>query len=379
MMRIIIVNPLLLYARGGAEVNDINLGNALRTLGHEVIHLALEDRKKKFDFENKIQIECIKMPYYYDLATRLSGPFGKALRTLFFFHFVHRFLKEKLTYLNSADLILLTGKPMFCKARRKIHITTLFSVRGNINKIYFRFLDQVDGLIFWGGCEKDYPPETINRWTYLCLNAAIQNEYFYAGPADPEMRAKLEDGNDKRIIITYTGRLDPIQQIDQIIHSIAKVYKKGYPVKLLLVGDGYIKDELKAIAARENIEDQIIFAGLCPPVKVGEYLRASDIFIMNPRFTSYSLSLKEALACGIFSIAPRTGTVANSLKPNDFARVFPPNDPDALFLTLQQVVEEGVYKKNVKSQADISEIHSWKTVAESIVNWSRTIDTDKQK
>ena len=47
MMRIIIVNPLLLYARGGAEVNDINLGNALRTLGHEVIHLALEDRKKK--------------------------------------------------------------------------------------------------------------------------------------------------------------------------------------------------------------------------------------------------------------------------------------------------------------------------------------------
>jgi glycosyltransferase involved in cell wall biosynthesis len=378
-MRIIIINPLLLYARGGAEVNDINLGNALRALGHEVIHLAVEDRRKKFYFENESQIECIKMPYYYDIATRLSGPFGKALRTLFFFHFVHRLLKEKLTYLNSADLIFLTGRPILCKARRKSHVTMFFSVRGNINKIYCRLLDQVDGLIFWGGCEKDYPPETINRWPYLCLNAAIQHECFYAGPADPELRAELEDGDDKRIIITYTGRLDPIQQIDQIIHSIAKVYKNGYPVKLILVGDGYIKDELKAIAARENIEDQIIFAGLCRPAKVGEYLRASDIFIMNPRFTSYSLSLKEALACGVFSIAPRTGTVASSLKPNDFARVFPPNDPDALLLTLQQVVEDGVYKKNAKTQTDIIEIHSWKTVAESIVNWSKTIDTEKKK
>ena len=105
------------------------------------------------------------------------------------------------------------------------------------------------------------------------------------------------------------------------------------------------------------------------------YLR---FFIMNPKFTSYSLSLKEALACEIFSIAPRTGTVAKNLKPDDFARVFPPNNRDALFSTLQEVIEEGAYKKDKRGQADLSDLHSWKTVAESIVNWSRTLGRDRQ-
>jgi glycosyltransferase involved in cell wall biosynthesis len=96
-------------------------------------------------------------------------------------------------------------------------------------------------------------------------------------------------------IIGVLGRLDPIKRFDLVIKAAAPLLDDQH--RLLIVGDGQIRPDLEAEAARAGVADLVTFAG--ERHDVAAMLSSLDLFIAASDQETFGLSVLEALANGI--------------------------------------------------------------------------------
>lgn len=105
-------------------------------------------------------------------------------------------------------------------------------------------------------------------------------------------------------LFIYQGRIDTEKNIEALLK--AWVYSEmGKENVLLIVGDGSLTNTLKPIY---NENHNIIWLGfVADEEKRIEILRAADVFILPSLIEGLSLSLLEAMACGVACIATDAG------------------------------------------------------------------------
>jgi glycosyltransferase involved in cell wall biosynthesis len=96
-------------------------------------------------------------------------------------------------------------------------------------------------------------------------------------------------------VIGVLGRLDPIKRFDLVIRAAAPLLDDQH--RLLIVGDGQIRPDLEAEAARLGVAEFVTFAG--ERHDVAAMLSALDLFIASSEQETFGLSVLEALANGI--------------------------------------------------------------------------------
>jgi glycosyltransferase involved in cell wall biosynthesis len=368
-MKVSFVSPHFGYIFGGAEVNDLNLGKAFKDLGHQVTYFfAYDPRFEICEHAQIVSKEFINMRYWYDQAQRAPGFLGKLMRRLFTYHFLFKIIQQKKRALQQQDIILLTGRALLSRLKQITNSAVIQSIRGVPNRGSFKYYKLADNIIFWGGCETGHPKQILNSTSAILLDAAIEQDIFYPDLPKIELRQKLK-GHSNGIVLIFTGRLDPIQQVHQIISSCRQLIHEGFHIRIVIVGSGHVQEELKNQAKNDLPSINYLFLGRRPRHEIGDLLRASDIFVINPKFTSYSLSLLEALACGTFSVAPRTGKIAKSLNSGDRAAIFPPNNPEKLTAALRSTIISNAYQRGSQTWQSSRALHTWQDNAEAILSW----------
>ena len=116
--------------------------------------------------------------------------------------------------------------------------------------------------------------------------------------AEPLSRADYGFREDD-ILLIYTGRLGPEKNLDFLLLAFAGVVHAVANVKLLLVGDGPQKNELKHLAKDLQIENSIQFTGLIPYEKMPGYLAMCDAFVTASVTEVHPLSVIEAMGTGL--------------------------------------------------------------------------------
>jgi len=96
-------------------------------------------------------------------------------------------------------------------------------------------------------------------------------------------------------VIGVLGRLDPIKRFDLVIRAAAPLLDEAH--RLLIVGDGQIRPDLEAEAARHGVAELVTFAG--ERHDVAAMLSSLDLFIASSEQETFGLSVLEALANGI--------------------------------------------------------------------------------
>lgn len=96
-------------------------------------------------------------------------------------------------------------------------------------------------------------------------------------------------------VIGVLGRLDPIKRFDLVIRAAAPLLDETH--RLLIVGDGQIRPDLEAEAARHGVTELVTFAG--ERHDVAAMLSSLDLFIAASEQETFGLSVLEALANGI--------------------------------------------------------------------------------
>ena len=101
---------------------------------------------------------------------------------------------------------------------------------------------------------------------------------------------------EKDVLLIYTGRLGPEKNLEFLLQAFAGVSQALENVRLLLVGDGPLKEDLKDLTGELQITGSVRFTGLIPYERLPGYLAMCDAFVTASVTEVHPLSVIEAMA-----------------------------------------------------------------------------------
>ena len=136
---------------------------------------------------------------------------------------------------------------------------------------------------------------------FSVFNNAIDLKRF-AFDAAARAALRLELGiSANTIVIGHTGRFTFQKNHSWIIKVFADFVKQHLDSQLLLVGEGPLENEMRRLASACGVSDKVIFAGR--QNQIGAYLSAMDLFFLPSHFEGLTISLIEAQANGLPTLA----------------------------------------------------------------------------
>ena len=153
-------------------------------------------------------------------------------------------------------------------------------------------------------CDAEYVKNEIIRLSGYPENKiivfpwGIDLEKFNSKVNGNKIRAKL-DWEDKKILI-MTRSFQKIYGIKYFLKTLPKlIKKKNDNIRVLLCGDGPLKNDFEKYISKNRLNKYIHFAGHVENDDLPKYLAASDVYVSTSLSDGTSLSLLEAMAVGL--------------------------------------------------------------------------------
>ncbi len=142
------------------------------------------------------------------------------------------------------------------------------------------------------------------------------------GDTDFEPIAAHADASD----VVCVGELRSVKGIDVLIEALAMLKHCGRRVTATIAGDGPDRENLKAMAERLGVDDQIKFVGFRP---AREAFAMGRLLVVCSRAESLPYIVLEAAAAAVPVISTRVGGIGEIFGP-ETTRFFPADDIAAL-------------------------------------------------
>lgn len=109
----------------------------------------------------------------------------------------------------------------------------------------------------------------------------------------------------QKLIIGSVGRLEKIKNHALLLNACEQLKIRNIDFHVVLVGDGACRHDLLSLAKALGIENSVTFAGV--QYQIENILPVFDIFVLPSQTEGTSISLLEAMSCGIPCIASNVG------------------------------------------------------------------------
>jgi glycosyltransferase involved in cell wall biosynthesis len=111
---------------------------------------------------------------------------------------------------------------------------------------------------------------------------------------------------DAKIIICI-ARLVIWKGIDTVVKIMPSLVNKIGNIHFLVLGDGPELENLKKLASEKGVKDRVHFLGRINRDEIINYLKESDLFILNTNYEGLSHVVLEAMAAGVPVITTKVG------------------------------------------------------------------------
>jgi sugar transferase (PEP-CTERM/EpsH1 system associated) len=141
------------------------------------------------------------------------------------------------------------------------------------------------------------------------------------------------------LVVGTVGRLTGVKDQASLLQAFAQLKPTAQqPLRLVLVGDGPLRQDLQSQAANLGIADATWFAG--DRTDVPELMQQMDLFVLPSLNEGISNTLLEAMATGLPLLASRVGGNPELIHDGEHGRLLPAADPQALAQALQALVDQ---------------------------------------
>lgn len=106
--------------------------------------------------------------------------------------------------------------------------------------------------------------------------------------------------------------------------------KKKEKIRLEIYGKGELLDELKALAARLHLENQILFGGYVENRKIPSLLNRMDIFVLGSENESFGVAAVEAMSCELPVVATNASGFREVIEDGKTGFLVPVGDYEAM-------------------------------------------------
>jgi len=171
----------------------------------------------------------------------------------------------------------------------------------------------------------------------------------------------------KRIL--FVGRLIYYKGIQYLIRAMPAILKKVPDAKLIIVGEGPLKGEWKALAKKLGVDDKIEWLGRLSNEEMLEEYQKCDVFVLPSIYKTeaFGIVLLEAMACG----KPCVGTNVSGTEfvLEDAGIAVDPEDEEQLSTAIVKVLtnKKLAMEMSRKGLAKVKEF-DWKKVGEKVLS-----------
>lgn len=326
-------------AKGGAERVITNLANQFAEDNHETVVVTSYYKNNEYKLSDKVQ-----RIYLADYIGNKKNRISKNLSMIYNLRKIIKDIKPDIavsfTKEPSVRLILATID---------LNTKTVISVRndpevnykGIINKIIANCLyPKADGCIFQTEDSKDYFPLKLQKKSKIIFNQ-VSSEFFEIERKDPKYIVSI--GN------LYTDKNQILQ-----INAFEKIVKSHPDEKLLIYGDGDLRNKLKNIIENKGLSENVFLMGRTD--NVGEVLANAKIFLLTSNHEGMPNALLEALAVGVPCISTDCpcGGPNSVIKSGINGFLIPVNDQYALEKKINSLISDEQLCMNISRNAKIS-------------------------
>ena len=143
----------------------------------------------------------------------------------------------------------------------------------------------------------------------------------------------------KKYDILFVGRLTKAKGVDVLLKAIGMLKEKYHKeIKAAIVGEGYLKGELKKLVIKLGIDKEVEFLGVRKDI--ARIMKSAKIFVLPSRWEGLPLTILEAMSNRMSIIATKVGGIPEVIENGKEGILVPPEDLEALARAVIKLFED---------------------------------------
>lgn len=349
---------------GGAERATSSLANYFALCGHDVSIITIDGTPSFYPLDKKVNT------FYLDLKRLPKGSGfsrlrAEAQRALSLRKCVQKLKPDVLIGMSN----IMTAYTVFCTIFSRIK-----SVGTERNNPYIYMATPTMTILRKLSCilcngfihqtkraQEFFPSITYNK------SSVIPNAVF--NPLVSQVAPCIK--GDKTIMAM--GRLVRDKGFDILINAFSMIEKEMPDYKLIIFGNGELRDELLETAERLNIRGRVLLPGVRDDALFE--VAKSSLFVLSSRNEGMPNVLMEAMACGVPCVATRCPMGPEELIiDGENGLLVPVEDEKALAEAMLRVLNNKAFANKLSEQSKrIKETHSIENIGNKWIEYLKTV------
>jgi glycosyltransferase involved in cell wall biosynthesis len=219
-------------------------------------------------------------------------------------------------------------------------------------------------------CCSDYMISHV-KWAFGLPNdklAMIPNgvntQVYNSADADSnDFRSKYALPEEK--IVLFVGRLVYEKGVHVLINAVPKILQ-NVNAKFIIVGSGYMKEQLLNIVRSMGLEHKVFFEGFVDEPTLIKMQKCADVSVVPSLFEPFGIVALEAMAAKSPVVVSDTGGLSEIVEHDVTGVKVYPNNPDSLAWGITKVLLDENYRKRIRENAykTIQEKYDWEKIAQ---------------
>lgn len=324
---------------------------SLRGGGAERVFTTLASRFTKKGYEVDLVLVNATGPYLKDLPDTVNVVDLQSKRVLFSLPLLVKYLKiEKpdvlLSTLGHANVVaLLAARLAGFKGRvviRQANMQTRvegrkITIKGKTSSYLLKKICSGAAAVITLNktmAEEFYQETGIEKEKLFIINNPVDIDSISLQAQKPINHPWFQDNSQP--VLLSAGRLTAQKNISILIKAFAKIQKK-LNARLVLLGEGELRDELLTLVNELGLQESVDFLGFNSNPYA--FMSRASLFILPSRWEGFPNALVEAMACGSPVIASDCpGGSAEILGGGEWGELVPVDDVDALAVAITKVL-----------------------------------------
>ena len=143
--------------------------------------------------------------------------------------------------------------------------------------------------------------------------------------------------------IAVCGRLSEQKKLDRVIRLARRIKDEGLKIKIQLIGDGDLREELSKLSELSGVEDVVEFLGF--QRNPFPYVKAADMLLSTSGYEGFSLVICEAMALGVPVVATKTAGPMEILD-NDRYGLLCEHDDESIYQAVKRMYEDAELRRH---------------------------------
>lgn len=180
--------------------------------------------------------------------------------------------------------------------------------------------------------------------------------------------------------LLFVGRIVPMKGIEPLLHAVALLKRRRYPVKLDLAGSGSKRYErsLKRLARRLGVTRNVRWLGYRPQKQILALYRTHGVMIMPSRQESFGLVALEALASGIPLVSTRAGGLREFVNSRVAQTITRPTGPAIAQAILNVWNNRKQTERRIVAGRQVAKRYRWSTAARKYLRLFQQIEKQRR-